>query len=263
MSFRFLKASISNLIGHNSGQLFDAMLRAIMSTTKLITKNLQCKLLSDIKRHGIGTNDVEFMLKKIKISDNAKSKLRNMMMNVKLKDAYQKKFHQRRENYRTWRLCKSVIPGHFLRGYLDIQKRHSEEFRRDVVNRHSQKLSHLKSKWIKTFVVPDNLRGIDLQPDMNTLPAEFSSQPRLYGGIQLDEEEKIALELPVKFGLYRKVNIAQSKIDTEEALNKLRWCRIINSQNGEGGARGKGLLWEVGKTSLLREVGLREVGHRV
>ena len=120
MSFRFLKASISNLIGHNSGQLFDAMLRAIMSTTKLITKNLQCKLLLDIKRHG--TNDMEFMLKKIKISDNAKSKLRNMMMNVKLKDAYQKKYHQRRENYRTWRLCKSVIPGHLLWGYLDIHR---------------------------------------------------------------------------------------------------------------------------------------------
>ena len=62
---------------------------------------------------------------------------------------------------------------------------------------------------------------------MNVLPPEFSSEPRLYGGVELDEDEKLVLELPVKFGLYQKLNVTQCKIDTEEALNKLRWFKII------------------------------------
>jgi len=98
MSIQNLKASITNLIGYRTGQLFDAMLRATLNTTKLIKKNLQCKLLSNIKRCGIGTNDIEYLVKRMNISDNAKKKVRNLMMNEKIKDSYKKKYIQRAHN---------------------------------------------------------------------------------------------------------------------------------------------------------------------
>lgn len=85
-----------------------------------------------------------------------------------------------------------------------------------------------------------------MKPDMTNLPPEFSSLPRLYGGVQLDEEEKVALELPVKYGLYRKVSVTQCKIDLEEALNKLRWNKIINAHKDRNGEHQEGAVGEGG-----------------
>ena len=115
---------------------------------------------------------------------------------------------------------------------MRLWKQHTAEFRFNVEQMHAQKLNHLKKKWIPPPIrLPAELRGVDLCPDMSDLPPEFSSQPRLYGGVELDEDEKVALELPVKFGLFRKIDPVQCKIDAEEALNKLRWNKIIENQN--------------------------------
>ena len=89
-------------------------------------------------------------------------------------------------------------------------------------------------------MLPDNIRGIPVKFNNEDFSEEFSSQPRLYGGVQLDEDEKVALELPVKYGLYRKVNVSQCRIDIEESLNKLRWNRIFDEKRRgrEGGVGG-------------------------
>ena len=63
------------------------------------------------------------------------------------------------------------------------------------------------------------------------LTDEFSSEPRQYGNVSLSENEVKVLSLPPKFGMYRKIDQVQCKIDVEESLNKLRWNRII--QEGE------------------------------
>ena len=68
-----------------------------------------------------------------------------------------------------------------------------------VEEKHSRKLRYLKDKWQKRVVIPDMIRGVNLVPDMSSLPPEFSSEPRLYGGVQLDEDERMTIELPVNF----------------------------------------------------------------
>ena len=115
-------------------------------------------------------------------------------------------------------MCRKRIPGYLLQGYLHLWRNYTSQFRTSVSKRHAQKLSHLKTKWQKKVICPDEIRGISLIPDMNVLPPEFSSEPRLYGGVELDEGEKLVLELPVKFGLYQKLNVTQCKIDNRLTL---------------------------------------------
>ena len=49
--------------------------------------------------------------------------------------------------------------------------------------------------------------------DVSQMEGEFSSEDRMYGYVTLDEDEKQALELPPKYGLYRQLDTVQSKID--------------------------------------------------
>ena len=85
----------------------------------------------------------------------------------------------------------------------------------------------LKKRDRTPIKILDDVCGVEVDPDISELDGEFSSEARLYGNVTLDEEEKQALELPQKFGVYRKLDPVQCKIDVEESLNKLRWNRIF------------------------------------
>ena len=52
---------------------------------------------------------------------------------------------------------------------------------------------------------------------------EFSKGPRIYGGVEVDTEERAALDLPPGFSLYEKLDENKMRIDVEECINKLRW----------------------------------------
>ena len=107
----------------------------------------------------------------------------------------------------------------------------------EVASTHEKKVDNLCEKWDRTVPTPDVLRDVEVDVRIDEFPEEFSSQPRLYGGVALDEDEKLALELPTKFGLYRKLDMTQCKIDIEESLNKLRWNRIL------AGNKNSGVVW--------------------
>ena len=74
------------------------------------------------------------------------------------------------------------------------------------------------------------------------LPDEFESTTRVYGEVQIDEDERAALELSPKFGLFRRLSAERGKIDVEESLNKLRWNSILGrgkDRANEGGGQGR------------------------
>ena len=77
---------------------------------------------------------------------------------------------------------------------------------------------------------PDSYDGIVLKDQ--ELSSEFSSEPRIYGNAQVSEDELKVLNLPPEYGLYQKVNVQTMTIETERALNKLRWKRIIEKSDG-------------------------------
>ena len=160
MAWNVLNMSLFNLIGYRGGQIYDSMIQAIRSTTKLIMKEKQCKLLREIKKNKIGTNDVEHSLKRLHLGERTQDKLRTAMMGAKIRDAYRVLQNQRYENFKVWRRCRKVIPRHLLEGYLVIWRNYTCEYRQTIEQRHAKKLSHLKGKWIKKIVIPDEIRGV-------------------------------------------------------------------------------------------------------
>ena len=55
----------------------------------------------------------------------------------------------------------------------------------------------------------------------SVFPPEFTNEPRLYGGVEVDGSEKSALMLPPKFGLLEEVDVTKCRVQLEEAMNKL------------------------------------------
>ena len=155
-------------------------MRATMNTTKSITKNKQCQLLLRIKRNRIGTNDVEHTVRRLNISERAKQNLRNKLMNAKVSHSFRLKKHQASVKSQVWRECRKLIHGHLLQGYMDIWRRHIDEFSRAIDRRHQRKLKHLINKWKPGPQLPDSIRGISVKYAEENFPDEFSSQHRLY-----------------------------------------------------------------------------------
>ena len=68
---------------------------------------------------------------------------------------------------------------------------------------------------------PDEFKGIILKDQ--ELGNEFNSDPRKYGNIDIDEDEQRLLSLPPKFGVLKKVDVVDTKIEVEKCLTGMRW----------------------------------------
>ena len=52
---------------------------------------------------------------------------------------------------------------------------------------------------------------------------EYTSAPRLYGGITLTNDKQSILELPPKYAIHKKVDKEHCEAEIEKSLAKLRW----------------------------------------
>ena len=80
----------------------------------------------------------------------------------------------------------------------------------------------------KEDALPDEINGIDLRDQ--ELGSEFNSEPRLYGNVTIDEEERSVLSLPPRFGIMKKVDVTDTTIEVEKCLNTMRWREIIGEE---------------------------------
>ena len=69
------------------------------------------------------------------------------------------------------------------------------------------------------------------------LPPTFSSEPRVYGGISISEEEKAALTLPPKYTLYENVDRKNCLVEIETMVSKYMWelRKRADNENDENG----------------------------
>ena len=141
------------------------------------------------------------------------------------------------ESARIWREKKKLITADIRVRYLNKWRNSIRELKQKLTDKNRSKVEWLRKKWKE----PDRKKVFDnkgIRVEDDELGKEFESEPRLYGGIVMSENEMKILRLPPKFGLYRKLNVSQCKIDVEESLNKLRWNRVFrrdgNSQSNEG-----------------------------
>ena len=65
---------------------------------------------------------------------------------------------------------------------------------------------------------------------MHLLPLYFAHDCRLYGRVEVNDNEKEALLLPPKFGLFEEIDIKKCRIQLEESVNKLRWNKLFGKR---------------------------------
>ena len=82
-------------------------------------------------------------------------------------------------------------------------------------------------------LTPDTIDEIIIKDEL--VPESFSSEPRCYGGTNLDENEAEVLSLPPKYALYTKIDTTECESQVEEGLAKFRWS--IHSKDEDGNIR--------------------------
>ena len=229
---------------NNKDQIITAMVQASKNSVKALEHAKVTRLLRELRSRQVGTNEVEFSVNRTckMLSATASLKVKMKIMSAKIADAFKESRRRKRESRIAWKEAKNIIPGRLMKGYLDIWKKHMKKCEKAVAKKHDQKVTWLVKRWrsVQEETVPAVLRDIMVADD--DLPGEFESTPRIYGSVQLDEEEKAALALSPKYGLYRPLKVEQAKVDVEEALNKLRWNAIIKEGRSarHGGESGGG-----------------------
>ena len=192
-------------------------------------------MLKSLKKQRIGTSCVESLATRIcryKDSDrvfknSVKEKVVKIVMSEKVNDAYAEYRLCRRKDNDIWKESKKKIKGEVRRKYVKEWKRFMKVMLKRLENKENKKVEWLVSKWKREDLeVPEVYEGITIKSE-EEYPPEFDNDPRRYGGVILHEDEQVALKLPPKFGLTEEVNVTECRIQLEEALNKLRWNKII------------------------------------
>ena len=143
----------------------------------------------------MGVNEIENLIKNRmqNLSEGTKRTCKQKMMNSKIVSAQKVMQKQVYDNRVLWRETKKKIPFHIKGLYKEIWKKYINEYQKILEKKYTAKKEWLCSKWKKAKCVPDVLRGITLSDQV--LPDEFSSAPKLYGGVQLENSEMKSLKL--------------------------------------------------------------------
>ena len=230
----FQKLSLDGSIYNNDcnqNQVYNAMVRATISSIETVNCKNVCDVLRKLKKKGVGTAEVENLSRKLcrlKCNTNGgvrtQFKIKIMVMKNKISDAFSAFRKQRHKDNQTWRECKKYITGEVRIRYIELWKTFIKKYRTNIIEKAKKKVEWLVSKWkSEEEEVPDLYKGIKVKILDEEISAEFSAAPRMYGGAIVNDEEMKALMLPPKFGLFEEINEKQCVIQLEEAINKLRW----------------------------------------
>ena len=219
-----------SLKGEDSDRIYNAMMQATKSSFESVHARKVCDLLVTLKKYKVGTNDVEYGVRRScqLLSEKRKSLIKMEIMRKKIGDAFCVMMKKRRDSARIWKEIKKIIVGNVRVEYLNKWREGMLKLKEKLMVSNSKKVEWLKKKWkitSKDSMDISKLRGINIEDVL--LENEFDSGPRVYGDVTLSEQEIVVLNLPPKYGVYKKVDPTQCKIDVEESLNKLRWNRVI------------------------------------
>ena len=213
----------------------EAMIRAITSSIGKMKSWNKCKILTELKKNKIGTNDVEHGIKRMcgKMSQYGQMEVKLRIMRSKIGDAYKIYRQQRKRDGRTWKKTKKLLTGEVRQKYIEIWKRCTRGYGEKLAKNRESKLSWLKKKWKNAtegekMGINDTVKDVVIKDEV--LTEEFTSEPRKYGNVAIENKQWTVLTLPPKFGLYKKVKVRDIIISLEEALNKLRWNRVFDKK---------------------------------
>ena len=212
------------------------MKQCINSKIKFTRAHSKVLLLSKLKQRNIGTGDVECFLRKL-TNEKLKTGSRNALMRQKILDASREKQHYSNQykaglRYlnRRWGQFASVVAG-FNRV---LQEETVAEWER-IREKHRKKLWFLTGKKLggKPREETGDYRGVLISEEQ--LKSRFQA-PEIKvindQGVQLSEAEESILRLHPKFSVYEGISVYKTKVNTEVAIDKLRWSKRSERERG-------------------------------
>ena len=200
------------------------MKRISKQTSKYIHTMYKRDLFKDLVKNCTPTTTIASLSNRIcrNLPERRKITLRNMIMKWTLDEAEANLKKDARNNTKTWRENISILRDHgvnrrFQRVWEDERKRYKTRLQKQK----QKKIQFLKYKYRrKTRSIPDEEDGIIIRDQ--DIPDNFSTEPRIYGGVDISEAERQLLSLPPKFAMYDEVNSRKCETEVEKALTKLR-----------------------------------------
>ena len=221
----------------NPTQVYESMLRTTKTYVNMLKSKANIQLLKELTKHRIGTTTVENTIRKLcshpegEFHTKTRLKILDMVMKEKLSDAYRCYRKKKYESNKIWRESRTIIKGNMRGEFLNTWRRYVTRKRKEIIDDVDKKVEWLKSKWKQEEVIPKVYEDIIIDPEDTIV---YDNSPRVYGAdIDLTEEEKAVLSLPPKFAMFEKIDLTECRIRTEEALNKLRWNRLINNNDSD------------------------------
>ena len=242
---------------NDQNQVLDAMICATKHTIKTFKCRSRCWLLSILRREGVGTNEVEHGVGNVarQLGRTARQRMITRIMRGKVGDAYNDLRRAEYENRMNWKRQKEIIPREVRNEYMNCWRQFMKQYGDWLRWKRETKVKWLISKWRKEDIVPDEVRGIKLGDA--ELEDEFNSEPRMYGGVNVNDQMKEVLTLPPNYGIYGKVTKVDTMISTEEALNKLRWRKAFEQEEDRSNGTEAGFIFPRNDQRVVDITGLR------
>ena len=225
---------ISNLLP-NPCRANRTMKTALKINIKLTRRNLTLNLLMAMKRQKLGTKDAE----KIAADLNKNSNERNAetvkdVMKWKIKDAENEVKKIKKEYIEVRKELRSEVPWRSEAG------RRFGWLTMCVVNeewREGKRVNEEKTNQQKR-VIRENDKKVDVFEGVKVSDEALGDEdgeehePVVYGGVQLNNDEKEALKLPPKLAEYVKLDFENIETEIEKGCTKWRY-ELMNNDEGE------------------------------
>ena len=213
----------------------EVMKRAMRATLKQQHSRYVMDLFQQLNAKGIGTTAVEGLSSKLcnRLPGWRTRMLVGNIMQWKLADARKSLNQARYNNTKTWRECKPIleefrIKNHFNEIWSMEKQFYSSHLQRTL----KKKMAFLTKKYKIREDMPSVIQGIRVE-DQDCV-TEFSTAPRVYGGVELKAEENELLTLHPKFSTYQKIDSVECEIAVEKSLDKLRWETTKKKREEQG-----------------------------
>ena len=201
--------------------VYEAMKRVMKKSQEhrhsVYLKNLYKNLMKD----GISTTTVERLSQRLCRTISHRTRTMVKIVNRwKLQDINNKLRQTQYANTQTWRREKKILEEEgVLAEFNELWRREVTRYGNELKEKMSTKLEFLRNKYKKRHIqIPDEIDGIILKD--HVLDAEYTSAPKKYGGIVLNEDEETVLSLPPKFAIHKKVREEECQAEIEKSLAK-------------------------------------------
>ena len=235
-----------------SGLLKNLMFDAIESKLDVQRKQLTFNLLERLWRKGVGTNQVEDLVKNFKFGGGRvlgadkerqeKEKMIRRHMKDKVEDAKIQLAKVRHRQARVLNYLHSRVIQYdgLWRLFCEIQQCEVEEIWKEGVKKNQKKVEHLTSRWKPGRAQVERVwRGVligdvELEELRLKLGVEKEKEVPVYGGAQISDNLRALLKLPPGMTTYEKMDEMKFSEDLEAMMVKQRWEeRNVEERDGE------------------------------